>query len=197
MSERPTAFLFDVMGTLVRDPFYVEVPDALGMTMDELLAAKHPDSWRRFEAGEIDEAELRRTFFRDGRDYPHEAMKRAMVAGYAWLPGMEALLAELSARGHALHLLSNYAPWYRLIEHKLQLSRHAAWSFVSCDMGVRKPDPRAYRFPAERLGCPPASLVFIDDQPANCEAAREEGLQAFHFDGAAPLRRAFEARGWV
>jgi hypothetical protein len=37
--------LFDIMSTLVLDPFYQEMPRFFGMTFEELLANKHPTAW--------------------------------------------------------------------------------------------------------------------------------------------------------
>ncbi len=182
------------MGTLVYDPFFQEVPAALGMSMQGLLQAKHPTAWIAFERGEIDEAQFVSRFFRDGRDYPHERMRQAMVDAYRFLEGIEPLLEDLVARGRPLHLLSNYPVWYRLIENKLRISRYAAWTFVSCDMGVRKPDHEIYRRAAGHLELPAESLLFVDDRASNCAAAREVGMDAVHFQSASQLRAELEAR---
>ncbi|CAL4984641.1 unnamed protein product [Urochloa decumbens] len=47
--------LFDVMDTLVRDPFYHHIPAFFKMSMKELLESKHPTIWSEFEKGLIDE----------------------------------------------------------------------------------------------------------------------------------------------
>ncbi len=195
MSDAKRYLLFDVMGTLVYEPFFEHVPAALGMTLEALLSQKHPSAWVEFELGAIDEDELRRKFFADGRAYPHERMKQAMVDAYAWLDGVEALLAELCARGHELHLLSNYPCWYRLIEEKLGLGRYASWSFVSCHTRVRKPDPEAYLGAARALGAEPSQLIFVDDRGINCKAAAALGIDAIRFSDAPALRAALEQRG--
>jgi hypothetical protein len=100
--------LFDVMGTLVVDPFYERVPAFFGMTFRELLSAKHPTAWVEFEAGAIDEAEFLLRFFRDERAYDHVGLKRAMRDGYLWIDGMLAVVQELHASGVSMHALSNY-----------------------------------------------------------------------------------------
>ena len=82
---RYRAVLFDVMGTLIYEPFFVEVPRALGMSLRELMPLLQPGTWVDFETGAIDEAGLRAKFFRDRRDYPHEAMKAAMVDAYRFI----------------------------------------------------------------------------------------------------------------
>ncbi len=187
--------LFDVMGTLVYDPFYREVPRFFGMGFDEMMAAKHPTSWIRYELGEIDEATFLASFFADGRDYDRGGLVEAMRASYCWLDGMQELLAELHGAGHAIHALSNYSDWYRRIEGKLELSRYLEWSFVSCDMGLRKPDPEAFRVPARRLGLPPERCLFVDDREVNCVAARETGMPALLFRDAEGLRGALRGVG--
>ncbi len=53
--------------------------------------------------------------------------------------------------------------------------------FISCELGMAKPDLRVYAHVVERLGVRPEEAVFVDDFPANIEAARRAGLQAVHF----------------
>jgi FMN hydrolase / 5-amino-6-(5-phospho-D-ribitylamino)uracil phosphatase len=190
----PRAILLDVMGTIVAEPFLEVVPSALGMSLEEILEAKHPTAWVEFEKGLIDEDTLRARFFADGRSYDHEKMKSAMVEDYRYLDGMESLLADLSSAGHALHLMSNYPSWYRLIEDKLRLSRYAAWTFVSCHVGLRKPDEAAYHWVAETVEAPASELLFVDDRERNCAAARAVGMDAIRFTDAAALREALRVR---
>ena len=187
--------LFDVMGTLVHDPFYEDVPAFFGTTLARLIEDKHPSAWLRFELGEIDEAELERIFFADGRTYDHAGMKAAMQAAYAWLPGMEELLSALHEAGYEMHALSNYPEWWRLIEEKLAPGRFLEWSFVSCDLGVRKPDSEAYGKPVARLDVAASDCLFVDDRTVNVEAARREGLDAILFQGADDLERELGVRG--
>jgi FMN hydrolase / 5-amino-6-(5-phospho-D-ribitylamino)uracil phosphatase len=187
--------VFDVMGTIVYEPFVEVLPRILGLSLAELIEQKDPTVWVEFERGEIDEAELERRFFADGRAYDHAGMKAAMRDAYAYLDGMEALLGRLADEGYPLHLMSNYPSWYRMIEEKLSLSRYASWTFVSCHAGVRKPDPEAYRWLAERLERPLEKLVFVDDREVNCAAARELGVDAIRYEHTPGLRRALVERG--
>jgi len=189
--------LFDVMGTLVHDPFFVEVPRFFGTDLRTLVARKHPTAWESFELGHIDEEGLAQQFFADGRRLDVEGLKRAMVDAYQFLPGIEALLGDLQARGIAMHTLSNYPRWYQLIEAKLGVARYVPWTFVSCEIGARKPDRAAYDHATARLGVTPDQCVFVDDRRINCDAAHEAGMDAVHFTDAAALREALAARGLV
>ena len=117
----PRVFLFDVLDTLVRDPFYQAVPAFFGMSLEELFTVKHPSAWVEFERGERTEEEYLRDFFRDRREVDGAGLRRVMVEHYDWLPGMESLLGELAGSPATLHAFSNYPVWYRWIEDKLKV----------------------------------------------------------------------------
>lgn len=187
--------LFDVMGTLVHDPFFAEMPEFFGMTFEELLAAKHPNAWIEFELGQRDQESFLDDFFADGRSFDHQSFVSAVAAAYRWLPGMEALLRDLTAAGCAMHAFSNYPIWYRLIEERLRLSRYLDWSFVSCRTGVRKPAAEAYALVLHELGASGEHCLFIDDRPSNCEAASAHGIRALRFEGADSLRAVLRQLG--
>lgn len=188
-------FLLDVMSTLVRDPFYEDIPAFLGMSLERLLAEKDPRTWIDFEHGGIEEHELFERFFADRRPIDGPGLRAVTFAGYRLLPGVGDLLAELRAAGAEMHALSNYPVWYHAIEERTRLSRFLSWSFVSCDMGHRKPDAEAFRLPLRRLGAAPEDVVFVDDNAGNVEAAAALGLDAIRFTGADELRAALVSRG--
>ncbi|KAJ8615781.1 hypothetical protein MRB53_035153 [Persea americana] len=168
--------LFDVMDTLVRDPFYQDVPAFFGMPMKELLETKHPTAWIEFEKGLINEMELAKKFFKDGRPFDLEGLKECMRRGYSYIDGIEALLYNLKQNNYEMHAFTNYPIWYMLIEDKLKISTYLSWTFCSCKTGKRKPVAEAYLKVLQHLGVEPASCVFIDDRMANVEAAVNAGM---------------------
>lgn len=186
--------LFDVLDTLVHDPFFVEVPAHFGMDLPSLLAAKDRHAWLDFELGHIDEATLAARYFADRRNFDVASLRACMRAAYRFLPGIEPLLIELREREVAMHALSNYPVWWSTIEERLGLARYLHWSFVSCRTGVRKPDAAAFTGAARALGVEPSACLLIDDRPENCEAALALGMPALRFVDAASLRVALRAR---
>ena len=50
--------------------------------------------------------------------------------------------------------------------------------FLSCDLGVEKPDPLIFSKVVEGLQVPAHDILFFDDSEVNCQAARNCGLQA-------------------
>lgn len=63
---------------------------------------------------------------------------------------------------------------------KEQLAVFDAYA-LSGEMGVSKPDPRAYNIAATRLGLAPEECVFVDDQQNYVEAARDVGMKALPY----------------
>ena len=185
--NRPV-ILFDVMGTLVHNPFFKEIPAFFGCTHAELLQRRDPAVWMQFEQGEITQAEyLRRCY--NGRSFDTAAFLRCIRDAYSWLSGMEEQTRELHQLGYEIHAFSNYPEWFRVIEDKLRLSRYLQWTLVSCKTRVRKPSPEAFSLALRTIGRPPASCFLIDDMIENCDGARDAGMRAIHFSGALALRR--------
>ena len=60
--------------------------------------------------------------------------------------------------------------------------------FYSCRLRATKPDPAAYLAVLDELQAEPGDVVFVDDRPANVDAARALGLVAYLFEGPQTLR---------
>ena len=167
--------------------------------MKELFTGKTPGVYEAYERGEIDEDELWRTYFADGRAVDVKKVRTFLEDGYDYVTGMRSMLGELDRiDGVEVYAFSNYGKLYEVIEAKLELSRFLDWRFVSCDTGLRKPDPAAYAHALASLGADPArdAVVFVDDSDTNCAAAAAAGLRAIRFNGdSADCRTGLIAEG--
>jgi FMN hydrolase / 5-amino-6-(5-phospho-D-ribitylamino)uracil phosphatase len=176
--DRP-ALLLDLLDTLVADPIHDEIPRFLGEGAAAYFAGKDPDAWVAFELGKLDHAGFCARMYADRRPIDPAGLDAAIRRGWALLPGMDALLDRLGGRD--VHVLSNYPAWWRLVVEKHGFEGRIDRWFVSCETGVRKPDPEAY------LGAARA------DKERNVRAARAVGMTAFVFRGSdalvADLRR--------
>ena len=186
MAKRPI-LLFDVMDTIVYDPYRREIPEFFDLDLDELVELKHPTAWQEFERNDIDEATFFDKYFGDDHEFDGEELRGHIREAYRFVDGMETLLGDLTRRGCEIHALSNYPVWYRMIEDKLALSRFLDWSFVSCKTGLRKPNPEVFEFALGQLGAEREACTFIDDRSVNCRAAEDLGISAIHFDNAEKL----------
>src|SRR6056297_2574089 len=105
------AIAFDVMDTLLYDPYREALEAALGgQPLAELRARRDPDLYPAFERGELTEDQYWAGHAAVGLDLDREAFHRVRRAGLYWLPGMRELIVALT--GHVrLVTASNYPVW--------------------------------------------------------------------------------------
>jgi len=195
LPKMPPLLVFDLMDTVVVDPFYREAMAYLGTTLADLGKVKHPTSWIEFETGIADEASFLERFYRAETALTLAdplAFRQVFFDAWRFVPGMEELLGELKAAGHPLWVLSNYSPWAVELRRRLDLDRFFAGYCFSYEIGCRKPDPAAYRALVQKSGS--AHCLVIDDRPANVEGAQRAGLEGLLFIDAPQLRRTLRNR---
>lgn len=191
------AVFFDLMGTVIYDPYLEALEAATGMEINAAFKVRDPSSWPQFELGAIDEAEFVRRFFADpdeGRGFDLEAFTRVRRGGYRFLPGMAELLAELE--GHvARYVASNYPVWIEEMSATFDFPTLFDGVYASCHLGVRKPDPAFFTAMLDDLGLSPQRCLFVDDRRGNVDAAENVGLQTHLFDGVEGLRARLATAG--
>ena len=107
-----------------------------------------------------------------------------------------AILGELRREGLRLYALTNFsAETWPLAKARFEFLSWFEDAIVSGEHGIVKPDPRIFELAIARCRLEPARTVFIDDVPANVEAARACGLQAIRYTGAEKLREDLAALG--
>jgi HAD superfamily hydrolase (TIGR01509 family) len=183
--------VFDLMDTLVRDPFYTALPNYLGMSLQELLPLKHPSSWLEFELGKRTESEFLQDFY-----HPDSGLSLADPVGfkqvffdyYQFLPGIERLLTQLKTCGIEMWVLSNYPIWFEAIREKLRLDRFFTGYVVSYQCALRKPNPQIYRHVEANIQNPKGKYVLIDDRFANIQGAQAAAWDGVLFTTSADLK---------
>lgn len=114
------------------------------------------------------------------------------------IPGMQALVADLKARGYHVYGLTNWAAdTFALVRDKYPVFDLLDGIVVSGEEKVAKPDPQIFRILMQRYHINPSDAVFIDDNMPNIEAAKQVGLQAIQFLSAEQLHEDMRKRGWV
>ena len=179
----PQVLLFDFGGVLIEIDF-----DRVFARWAELAAVEpaqvkarfdHGEAYQQHERGELDAAgyfqSLRATLGVDLSDADFEDGWQ-QVFGPEIAPTV-ALLPRL-ARRIPLHLFSNtnpmhYAYWSKRYAAAL---RPIDRRFISCEMGVRKPERASFEHVSRELGVPPDRILFFDDTLANVEGARAAGV---------------------
>lgn len=91
------------------------------------------------------------------------------------------LAEKLKNAGYKIGMLSNNSLANREIMLKGGLEKIFDPLLVSSEIKASKPWPEAYRILAERMGCQPEEIVFIDDSEKNIINARELGFAGIVF----------------
>lgn len=106
------------------------------------------------------------------------------------------VLADLHDRPVRLFALTNWSA--ETFPTALERYDFLAWFeaiVVSGAVGLVKPDPGIFRHLIDRNRLSPASTVFVDDSPANVDAARRMGLVGLLFENPSQLRGDLVALG--
>ncbi|MHB1445932.1 MAG: HAD family hydrolase [Acidimicrobiales bacterium] len=99
--------------------------------------------------------------------------------GIETVPGAFELVEQLRAAGVICCLATNQDPERAVfMDEQLGYAGRFDHSFYSCRMGVRKPAPEYFRHALAVLELAPEQVLFLDDHPANVDAAMQVGLRA-------------------
>jgi putative hydrolase of the HAD superfamily len=91
-------------------------------------------------------------------------------------------MRSLRGRGHRMAICTNNVrEWEPLWRAMLPVDEIFEVVVDSAFVGVRKPEPEIYRLTLERLGVNADTALLVDDIEANCDGARELGMQAVWF----------------
>ncbi len=167
--------LFDMMDTLVREPYPLVVRDLLANLasqenshknsdknsheslyenfFEKFLKVKNRSAAHAFERGEISQREYFRDFYLEDISeamylvLPRpEKVKKMLFRQLTYLPGMQNLLENLQRRPNLLTgIASNYSEWYKIILQKLPKLQNCDYLFFSCELGYRKPQAEYYQ----------------------------------------------------
>ena len=163
----------------------------------DVLEARHAKAFEAWERGELEADEyLNAVVFYEPRSFSREEFFSAMCAQSKELRnGALCILKELAAsdkcRIGALNNEARETHEYRV--KKFGLHNFLKYTFTSCYMGIRKPDPKIYLRALGILGDRPERSLFIDDRLENVAAAAAVGMKAVRFTGEAELREQLSA----
>ena len=88
---------------------------------------------------------------------------------------------DTNASGAILYVGNNAAEFAELWRPLIPLDELFDDVVDSCEVGMRKPDPRIYELALDRLGVGAHEAVFVDDAPGNVRAAVAVGLAGVLF----------------
>lgn len=156
--------------------------------------------WGAFDQGLIGPDEvIERIARRTGWPEPEvRAVVDAVPDELQAVPGTVALIEAVQAAGHRTHYLSNMPGIYAdHLERQFPLDRWFEGGIFSSRVKQSKPGPEIFTLMERALGVPPQQIVFLDDHPANIEAAAARGWETVLFTTPEAAAEALQSRGWI
>jgi putative hydrolase of the HAD superfamily len=189
--------LFDLSGVLVDFRGAQALGELIGLAEEQVWPRWLTSPWmRRFDAGACSEAEFAAGVVEEWGlqitpfDFL-ESFRSWMVGPY---PGAEALVRR-TADGIPTGCLSNMNPLHWRELARWDLTSAFDHRFISCELGLVKPDREIYEHVTAAVGSNPECMLFLDDNQLNVQAAVDSGLQAAHVLGVSGAERALAAHG--
>lgn len=163
-----------------------------GVAVEDLVSRYRVDEWyERHERGEIDASEyfgaLRRSL---GINISDEQFATGWNSIFEQeFAGAFELFRSLTSRLPIYAFSNSNAThqefWERKYAQTLDLFSEV---FVSCDLGLRKPEAAAFRHVTATIGTDPENVLFFDDTPENVDGARDLGMSAVQVRSFADVR---------
>lgn len=184
-----SAVLFDLGNVVFRIDFmraFSVWAEHSGVSSEELLKRfRGGESFHRFERGELDEesyfaalaTELDVPLTHEQLVYGWNAIYTGVVPGLG--PRLNTLGERLPIFAFTNTNATHQAVWQALYGELLTPFRKI---YVSSEIGMRKPEPEAFRWVAEDMGTPPSEVLFLDDHTDNVEGARAASMSAIHIE---------------
>lgn len=107
---------------------------------------------------------------------------------------MYVLIDQLKEKGVRVGMLSNIDDRYTKLIRDFGFYKPFEPCLLSCEMGLEKPDPKAYELLMKTINLPANEIVFIDDKTENVEAAKKLGIDAILFESLPQLREELTQR---
>lgn len=112
------------------------------------------------------------------------------------MEGMADLIKELKENGYGIYLLSNANLKLREYFSRIPGAKYFDGLLVSAEEKLLKPEQEIYQCLYNRFSLNPEECFFVDDNPANVEAAMRSGMQSVVFYADAErLRRDMDEAG--
>ncbi len=200
LSAAPQAIVFDFGGVLTTEPNREVVVQFLRNTFDlssEEFEKVNQQKKKAVQSGKTDEEFWLEHAKKTGIKLPSswaKDFKSAMKQCIGINEKMFALVDRLKQKGLTVALLSNIDP--RLSAYIREFGFYEPFNpcLLSCNIGLEKPDIKAYEYLLNELKLPAKDIVFIDDRLENIDAAKRAGLDAVLFVSQEHLQKELETR---
>ena len=203
-ASKPRALLFDLGGVVIDidfdRAFHAWQPISRLSFQEIKRAFKFDAQYERHERGEITGSEY---FEHLSLTLGLNGTRHQIAAGWNAI-----YVREISETAEILRAVRAHVPCYAFTNTNathltacLSLFNNLTNSFdrvfASNEIGLRKPERRAFEHIAHAISIPVASIMFFDDLIANVDGATVAGLQAVHVGSPGDVKNALDAAGFT
>lgn len=202
------AVIFDVGGVLssgkssyweknkfIPSGVHVDIAKKLNISIDQYLDAIDTNYALSLE-GKISKEKVLSIFSKNFRVSKEKVIKLYLWAYRKHFKENKVLFNEaikLKKLGYKVGILSDQ--WYLSKEALMKGKRYKIFdpTIVSCDVKLRKPNPRIYQLLLNKLNLKPSEVIFIDNQLWNIKSAKKLGIQTILYKNNSQL---FQEKLW-
>jgi putative hydrolase of the HAD superfamily len=204
------AIIFDLGGVLMTDVPLKQIAedlakksplskaDSLRSLQEQIHAHLYPtEHWNLLTLGKITEDEYWDNFLKVSKTNVDKKYLTDKVRSSLYPLEHATRIVNLLKNHYKLAILSNHAKeWSEYMRQKFDLFKSFDQIIFSCDVGLRKPDPRTYEIALEKLKCDaegrtirlaPEECILVDDKKRNTDAAEKLGIKGMVFEKASKL----------
>ena len=98
------------------------------------------------------------------------------------------LVANLRKK-YSVGTLTNLSPHRKIMDEAMDLYSHFDYKVLSCDVGLKKPDPRFYDLALKTAKVEPEEAIFIDDYKDYVDAAAKIGIKSIIYTDNESFKR--------
>lgn len=199
--QKKQAVIFDLGGVLLRTEDYQprhKWDQRLGLTPGSVEAVVHgSQAWREAQTGAISIEAYWQAVGSELKLNPWEIgdLRQDFYAGDRFDMSLIRLIKSLRRKKVGIGLLSNNTTDVLDQLSVLRLRPLFDCCVISADIGVMKPDPKAYQAILDMMQLPGSSTLFIDDSQDNVDGAQRCGMGSIHFTADMDLEAKIMA--WV
>lgn len=182
------AIIFDLGGVLITDVPLKQIAEEsaqeFSLSVEKIHAHLYPtEHWNLLTLGKITEDEYWESFLQAAMiNVDKKYLKHKVRSSLRPLVHSTKIINLLKDH-YKLAVLSNHAKeWSEHMKQKFDLFKSFDPIIFSCDVGLRKPDPRIYEIALRRLKCDADECVLIDDKKRNVDAAEKLGIKGIVFE---------------
>ena len=179
--------VFDLGGVLIDFNEERMLRDNIPQEFHKTVSAStfHSEEWKMMDSGELEVEEAVDKMLEKLPEEIHQSVRSMIVDREVQMPPlkeMTAVIDTLYNNGYTLYVLSNCAKWlHGYLPEKVPSGKKFSGLIVSADYGIIKPDERIYKILFDTYNLKAEECFFIDDSPANIEAALKLGMSAHCF----------------